>query len=251
MKIICVSLLCLAIFDRSCAFDVNAYGYIKDLMNAVTVALVQREVEVPYTPYVIEFLSEGSIYHLMLPEGGIYGAVPSGNLLGNVTWWGDSRAFGVYCEFLIGDHSVPMVEEGKYEEGRDERRKEEESRGEEDGHEEYKTYYTGTVGALNGNTFNITITTNVTGFELSTYKGFVQNGTTYSLPTHILDTITKGNVTYTVNAPGASDQLSADTLATVQYVDLLVLRNNFLNFLTDYVLAVMHQVDIDDYVTSL
>nr|CAD7590023.1 unnamed protein product [Timema genevievae] len=201
-----------------CAFDVNAYGYIKDLMNAVTVALVQREIEVPYTPYVIEFLSEGSIYHLMLPEGGIYGAVPSGNLLGNVTWWGDSRAFGVYCEFLIGDHS---------------------------------TYYTGTVGALNGNTFNITITTNVTGFELSTYKGFVQNGTTYSLPTHILDTITKGNVTYTVDAPGASDQLSADTLATVQYVDLLVLRNNFLHFLTDYVLAVMHQVDIDDYVTSL
>nr|CAD7447528.1 unnamed protein product [Timema bartmani] len=225
MRTIWFSLLCLAIFDRSCAFDVNAYGYIKDLMSAVTVALVQREVEVPYTPYVIEFLSEvkkkidrhGSIYHLMLPEGGIYGSVPSGNLLGNVTWRGDSRAFGVYCEFLIGDHS---------------------------------TYYTGTVGALNGNTFNITITTNVTGFELSTYKGFVQNGTTYSLPTHILDTITKGNVTYTVDAPGASDQLSADTLATVQYVDLLVLRNNFLNFLTDYVLAVMHQVDIGDYITS-
>nr|CAD7590022.1 unnamed protein product [Timema genevievae] len=58
------------------------------------------------------------------------------------------------------------------------------------------------------------------------------------------------NVTYTIDAPGASDQLLADTLAATKELDLLVLRNNFLNFLTDYILSIMDEVDIDDYVFS-
>nr|CAD7590020.1 unnamed protein product [Timema genevievae] len=217
MKVILVSLLCFAIFDRSFALEVNASDYIDALLSAVTVALEDKDVEVSYTPYVVQFVSEGSIYNLMLPEGGLNSAVPEMALLGNTSWWGDSEAFNIYCELIIGEHS---------------------------------TYYAGTLGALEGEAINITITTNVTGFEMSTYKGFVQNGTTYSLPTHILDTKNKGNVTYTIDAPGASDQLLADTLAATKELDLLVLRNNFLNFLTDYILSIMDEVDIDDYVTT-
>nr|CAD7394442.1 unnamed protein product [Timema cristinae] len=205
-------------FDpMSFAFDVDASDYIDALFSAVSVAFEEKDVEVSYKPYVVQFVSEGSIYNLMLPEGGLNSSVPDMSVLGNTSWWGDSEAFNIYCDLTIGEHS---------------------------------TYYAGTLGALGGEAINITIITNVTGFVMSTYKGFVQNGTTYSLPVHILDTKSKGNVTYTIEAPGASDQLLADTLAATKEIDLLVLRNNFLDFVTDYILSIMDGVDIDDYVTS-
>ncbi|XP_063237828.1 uncharacterized protein LOC134539593 [Bacillus rossius redtenbacheri] len=219
----CAAVLLLAAFTAAegftqprSTFSVDADGYIEALLTAAGDAIKAGNVSVTYKEYVVEFRHKKHSYVLELPQIGLSSSFPVVSVHGDVLWWGDSSVFHVYADALLGNHTV---------------------------------YYKGRVG-VPGNLTSITINITKTDYTMSTYKKFVQSGSAYDLKVHILDAKRFGHQHYNISIPNGSEDLVKRVRHVIEEYNLKRNRDYSLTALTDYVLAVMDDVDIGKFVTS-